>query len=255
VLQPDARYLLLDARFASTEELAALAERCGAVVVGPFWAFDRLAPPGRLTGLAPRRRAPHGFERYFVSGLHDLQWVEESPLYDWELRDHFAESAPPPAEREARHPDELRLLHNAALARGDRANAEALLGQLLRDADRSVAVKFSDGTELLGVSRERLTYRIWMRAAGPAPSARRFRVFSRVSRRPALSLVPRDSRLREVGLESPIPQTRWKSGYIYCLSFDLLARPGREDLLASFWGEGAPHAVGRVEPITLARAQ
>jgi hypothetical protein len=252
--RPDARYFLLDSRFANEEELGGLSLSYGAAVVGPFWAFDRLAPPGKLTGWALRRRGPRGFERYFLSGLHDLQWVEESPLHTWEVQDHFGVTAPP-AEREAHDSDELRLLHNAALARGNAGAAAALSEQLLRDADRSVALKYSDGTELLGVTRERLTFRVWIRAAGPAPRPRRFRVFSRVSRRPVASLVPRDSQLREVGLESPIPQTRWKSGYIYCLSFDLLGRPGREDLLASFWGDDAPHAVGRIEPITLARAQ
>ncbi len=261
VLGRDARYFLLDARFTDADQLDALSQSYGAAVLGPFWAFDRLAAPGELTGLALRRRAPQSWERYVISGLHDLHWVERSGLHDWEVHDHFgvaaaaALAAPPASESAARDADDLRLLHNAALARGDAVRAEALLGALLRDADRSVAAKYSDGTELLGIARERLTFRIWFRAAGPAPSARRFRIFSRVSRRPLVSLVPRDSQLREVGLQSHIPQSRWKAGYIYCLSFDLLGRPGREDLLASFWGDDAPHALGRVEPITLARAQ
>ncbi len=249
------RYFLLDARFADEDLLQRLTQTFGANVAGPFWAFDRLSKPGAMHGFAVRRRAPNGLERYFVSGTHDLYWVEPGALQDWELRDHFGAASELPAAIEARDLDDVRLLHNLAVARGDAAGAAALLERLLRTADRSVAVSYDDGTQLIGVTRERLAFRVWFRAAGPAAAPRRFRVFSRVSQRLPWSLVPRDAQLREVGLESPVPETRWKRGYVYCLAFDLLERPGREDLVASFWGDGAPHARGRFEPIVLARAQ
>jgi 4-amino-4-deoxy-L-arabinose transferase-like glycosyltransferase len=253
---PDQRYYLVDARFSDDSWLQALLDSFGAHVAGPFWAFDRQLLAGDVRGFAVRRRPPQDAERYFVSAFHDLHWIEPSSLVSWEVLDHFGrEPAPVPALGETHDADDLRIAHNLAVARGDGARAATLLARLLEKAEPAAQVRYDDGTELLGVTRQQRSFRVWFRASGPAPEPRRFRVFSRVSRPLAWSLVPRDAQLREVGLEAAIPQTRWKRGYVYCLAFDLLERPGAEDLLGSFWGEAAARAIGRAEPLTLWRAR
>ncbi len=249
---PD-RFYLLDARFAERAELLGLAASFRADVVGPFWAFDRGRPPGSLHGFALRQRAATGWERYWRAGLHDIYSVEPSALHTWELREHLGQPNPPPGGAPARDFEDQRILHNLAVAQGEAGLATSRLAALLRGADQNPATDYADGTQLLGVLRERRTLRMLFRASGPAAHAQKFRVFSRVRLALSWSLVPRDSQPREVGLQSPMPRTLWKEGYLYSLTFELLERPGSEELYGGFTGQGAPIALGRTEPIVIAR--
>jgi len=247
------RFYLLDARFAEGAELKRLAATFQADVVGPYWAFDRALPVGPPHGFAIRRRAPLGWERYFISGVHDLYAVEPSALHAWEAQDHFAQPAGLPKTSSPKDAEELRILHNLALSRGDAGAAAERLAELLRGADLGVATDYDDGTQLLAILREPRQFRILFRAARPPAHQQQFRVFSRVSRPKRWSLVPRDTQPREVGLQSSIPRPLWKKGYVYSLAFELLPRPGFEELYGAFSGPYAPKAQNRAEPLVLAR--
>jgi len=248
------RYFLLDSRFSESSELRRLAQTFRVTAVGPFWAVDRGAGQGPIDGYTALRRPPSGFEWYWLSGVHDLRQVEPDPFVTWELRDHLGQTPNPQPQKSPDTDDRRRIAHNLAVQNGDPALAEKLLSKLLSGADRSVATRYDDGTELLGMKYEESASRVltlYFRAGEPSQRDTPFAIHSRVTKQRAWSMVVADSQIREVGLPSHLPRGLWKRGFIYTSVTEILKRPGRELFFGSFRGAQAPRALGRREPLTL----
>lgn len=235
------RYFLLDPRFTSLEELRSVAHHFGVVAVGPYWFVDRARKASGFEAYRITLREPSLFEAYFVQGSHALRSIEPDPWAAWELADHFGESPLDPPSVEPNTLEELRIAHNAALARDDHPRARALEARL-KEGSRDVRCAFENGIELVAVhfepgSTDLLT--VTLRANNPPPDSSSFRIHSVVEEAPALSLTPLDPTVREVGMPSVIPHALWKPGYLYSSVTEVMKRPGRERFVAHFARTGA----------------
>ncbi len=182
--------------------------------------------------------------------------MRPDPWYTWELRDEFGQTPnptppfdPPPASL-----DDLRIAHNAAIATGDVARADALQAQLVARIDVTSATKYTDGTLLLG---ERYTpgvapvLDLFFQAAGPASAEDlQYDIQALMESAPLLSLVAADNRPKATGMFLTIPPKFWKAGYIYASHTEIRHRPGRERFIGFFIG--GPEAT-RPRPVDGAR--
>jgi len=140
-----------------------------------------------------------------------------------------ARTGKPPAREEL---EEMRIAHNAEVARGDDAAAQQDQAKIAQWLDRSVATSFSEGVELLGV---RVTggveprLEIWFKSKGdPTLGDASFNVRSSVEARESFSLIPPDPTDREMAFPSTIPTKLWRSGFVYETDVVLNHRIGRE---------------------------
>ncbi|HVJ14346.1 MAG TPA: glycosyltransferase family 39 protein [Polyangiaceae bacterium] len=245
------RFYLVDARFASAEELDVLIDRHSVTVLGPFWFVDRNAAR-RLQTLRIARREPGPLERFFVLGSHAAREVEADPWSAWELTVHFQEVAVAPPRSEPVTFEELRIAHNQALSAGEEARATALLARLLQGTDRASRCRYADGSELLAVRYEQGAsdvLSVYLKAGEARGTALkddelRFGMEAIVEDAPAWSTVMADPVIRDVGLPSTIPIRRWRPGFVYSSITEVLKRPGRERFVAGFRGSQAPSPEG-----------
>ncbi len=245
--QSGERYFMLDARFSSSDDLAAVLHNYSPELIGPFWFVDRQKPRAALAAHRIARREPSLWESYFVVGSHALRQIEPDPWLAWEAIDHFGEGAAPTPHAPPVDSEALRAAHNQALATGDAARAEALLQKLLRGTDQSARCRYSDGSELLGVRFERGAtdvLSVYLRAGGVHADGCRFGIESIVEAPPPWSLVPADPVQRDVGMPPMIAPASWKAGYVYSTVTELMKRPGRERFVGGFRGPGAPAPEG-----------
>jgi hypothetical protein len=236
------RYFLLDARFTNADELRSLAKNYAIVAVGPFWFIDRARGHAPFEAYRIVRREPGALEAYFVQGSHALRDIEPDPWAAWELSEHFGEHQVEPPSTVPEDLEQLRIAHNAALARGDEARARELLSRLTQEASLP-SCAYDDGTRVAAVHFERGSSDVLtvLLEAGPASSGdRRFRIDSTVEAPPVFSLTPKDPTLREVGLPTVVPPALWKPRYLYSSVTEVLKRPGRERYFGRFVGAGAP---------------
>jgi 4-amino-4-deoxy-L-arabinose transferase-like glycosyltransferase len=229
------RYFAVDARFADSTRLRTVSQASAALVLGPFFLFDRARPVGPAEVLNVVRREPSLFERLFVSTNHSIHELVPDPFHTYEVRDYLAQSPNPPPGLEPKTLEQLRIAHNIAYSRGDIDGAQALRERLSSSLDRRPATEYKDGTQLLGVELRREAsdlLSIYFESSGPADQ--RFVVQSRLEAKARGSLIPIDKRVTEVGVPSFPPRDAWRPSYLYSVVIELLRRPGRERFVGSW---------------------
>ncbi len=226
------QYFLVDPRFVTADtELSALAGKFAITAVGPYWVIDRSKPMAPITGYVFQRREPSWLEWCFDQAHDPIFTIQKSAYHAWELRDTYGQTPNPAPHGPLLTRDARRVAHNIAVENGDKALADKLEKELLADLDRSVAVHYSDGTELLGQIYDkgvapRLT--LYFKAAGPSQSPMEFEIRSEVEKKKTWSWVPADDTVRVVGMPFSIPTSFWKAGYIYTSVTEIRKRPGTE---------------------------
>jgi len=231
------RYYVADMRFMSVAEQDLLARSHALTAIGPYLALDRASAPGALTAFAIERFAPSAFEAYWVSSSHAQRRVAPDPFLTWELRDRFNVTPNPPPASPPQSSEQLRVMHNIAVARGDAAEAARWLALLLAGTDPRHAQEFENGNALLATRLESgtsLVCTVYFRAAGPDPSEPELALRSQVTRAPAGSWVAPDETLAEVGMPFAIPTSRWKPGYVYASITEIIRRIGSERWYGTF---------------------
>ncbi|MEB2310286.1 MAG: glycosyltransferase family 39 protein [Sorangiineae bacterium] len=247
------RYYVTDARMLGAKDQRAMVERFHVQAVGPIWfvAYDDAAAP--LDALALETEKPSLWQWYLRHGNDPIYRVTPSALRTWELRYHFDQPGEPPVGPPARTLEELRILHNAALAREDTARAEALERELEQRLDVRPAADFTDGTRLLGVSFDPTArcLAILFKASETPPASATFGVLSYVEKPMPWSLVPPDPKARVVGARFELGPALWKPGFIYAAEMEVRPRPGTESWYGAWRGAGAPRPSGGASRILL----
>ncbi|MBK9261968.1 MAG: hypothetical protein IPM54_19455 [Polyangiaceae bacterium] len=219
----------MSSRFASEEQLAAVASRFHVTAVGQFWHVDPRKPPAPIDAFSFAEREPSLFEWMFVSATEPVRTIVPDPWLTWELRTHWKQDATVPEGLPTTF-DEQRITHNIAVAHGDEAGAAANLARMKQQL-RPVSAAFEGGPEIVGVRMiEGVSPRldIVFRAPGPMPLASSMVVRSRVIERARGSLTMADPTLREVGQPLSIPPSRWRKGFLYVNPVWIVKRPGTE---------------------------
>ncbi len=231
------RYYVADQRFMDATEQEALAAQFALTAIGPYLAVDREQARGSLSAFAVQRDEPSALQSYWLSGTHAGREIVPDPYLSWEMRDRFGLAPNDPPSALPANFEQLRVAHNIAVAQGDRVAAERWLGQLLTGCDRSHATTFSDGDALLGTRLEHgasLVLSVYFRASGPDPSEPDLVMHSALDSAPSGSLVPRDTRVADVGMPFAIPASRWKTGYVYASITEIIRRIGSERWYGTF---------------------
>ena len=229
------RYFALDGRFADSTQLRRFAQSSAAEVVGPFFLFDRTRKAGPVRVFNIARREPAPLERLFRSTHHSIHEVVTDPFHAYEVRDYLAEAPNPAPTARPETLEQLRVAHNIAYARGDIVRARSLRDALVGALDRTPAIEYQDGTQLLGVSLERGAsdvLSVYFESSGPADQ--RFVVQSRLEAPPKGSLLPLNRTVKEVGVPSFPPRDAWRPSFLYSVVIEILRRPGRERFMGSW---------------------
>jgi len=226
------QYFLIDTRFASSgKELKSLADTFAVTAVGPYWVVNRGSPRSAIKGYVFQRREP-GFFEWCLYQAHDpIYTIQRDAYQTWELRDTYRQKPNPSPRGPLLTREQRRIAHNMAVESGDKALAAKLEQEILTDLDRSVATRYNDGTDFLGMIYDkcvapRLT--LYFKASGPEPGDLEFSIRSKVERKKALSWVPADDKVRVVGMPFSIPTGLWKPGFIYTSVTEIRKRPGQE---------------------------
>jgi Dolichyl-phosphate-mannose-protein mannosyltransferase len=234
----NSQYYVLDCRFVFGKELASFAQRWHVEAYGPYWFVDRGAGKGNVDGFTLVGREPKLWEWYFVQGNDPIYHQEADPYFTWELRQHFAQS-PNPAPSEAPNTyEQKRIAHNLAVANGDIALADRLLGEMVGELDRTPAVDYADGTRLLGVrvtSGVAPKLEVYFLASRPIAPDAMYYITSQVTEVKRWSWVPAPSRTRSVGMPFEMPTSLWQKGFVYRSVSEIRARPGTE-VFIGYWG-------------------
>jgi hypothetical protein len=227
----DDRYFIADMAFVSSADQHKIASQFRLDVVGQFAMADRVGPNAPAQGYVFDVREPNAIEWYLANGVDPVRTVRADAWYTWELRDTFGQAPNPAPPGEPTTLDEIRIAHNVAVESGDEARADRYAAALTAQIARSVATKFSDGTMLLGERYVRgvaPVLEVYFQAAGPAEYEYQFDLESVVQRRPLLSLLAADDRVRTLGRPMfPAPKD-WKAGFIYASRTEIRKRPGQE---------------------------
>jgi Dolichyl-phosphate-mannose-protein mannosyltransferase len=250
------RYYVADMRFMTANEQEALADNFSVTALGSFLTVDRAEPKGQFRAFAVQRYEPSLLQAYWVSSSHALRRVVPSPFITWELRDRFELNPNDPPTTEPTTFEEMRIMHNVAVARGDKASEKRWLDALLAGGDQSSRRAFADGDELLGSRLERgasFVYSVYFLAAGPDASEPELEMHSVVEAAPHGSLVAKDDTVAEVGMPFAIPASRWKRGYVYASVTEVIRRIGRERWYGTFRLAREAGAHGSSPPFELLR--
>jgi hypothetical protein len=134
---------------------------------------------------------------------------------------------------------DLRVAYNAALDRGDTAEAARLFALLSSAIDGRFAADFTGGLRLLG---RRVTQgaapllELWVQAKEKLTEDVRFTVTSTMHGREALSFLPADPTPQSVALAPRVPSSMWVPGFVYELDVVIQHRPGREHWTGAWLG-------------------
>lgn len=226
------QYFAADSRFVSSAAvLKDLAAGFAVKAVGPYWVIDRGEPTSPIEGYVFQRREPGFFEWCFFQAHDPIYAVQRDAYLTWELRDAFGQTPNPAPHGPLLTREERRIAHNIAVESGDKALAAKLGQELAADIDHSIAMRYNDGTELLGMTYEkgvapRLT--LYFKASGPESGGLEFSIRSKVEKKKTLSWVSADDKVRVVGMPFTVPSSLWKSGFIYTSVTEIRKRPGLE---------------------------
>ena len=229
---------LLDSRFTSEPELSAASKKFHIVVVGSVWIIHPREPFAPMDVSSLTSREPGAIEWALFSASEPVRTIVPDAWATWESRVHFDQPASPPDEP-PRTFEQKRIAHNAAIARGDTAQAEALLADVL-GALRPLDATYEGGLSILGVMTTTtsvspsLTF--VFRAPGPLPSGSGLAVRSKVVARAKLSLTMADPTTRELAPPLSLPPARLRPGFLYSLVVPIVKRPGTEVFQVSALG-------------------
>jgi hypothetical protein len=231
------RYFVANLAFVNAADQQKLAAQFHLVEVGQYALVDRAAPWAPADGYVLDSREPTPLEWYFVSGVDPILSVRPDPWTTWEVREQFSQGPNPAPASEPRILEELRIAHNVAVAANDSERADALEAKLVAQLEVYPATKFTDGTQLLGVRfvpgvAPRLE--VYFEAAGPTPDEDQFDIESFVQRRPIVSLLAGDERVRTIGRPLVPPPKLWKPHFVYVDRTEIRQRPGQEMYLGFF---------------------
>jgi len=234
-------------------------------VIGDAWIVDQREPPAPLDAYALDEREPNALEWLLFAGTEPVRTIgaNPDPLLTWEWRTHVGQAVSPESLpttlplRPGKKPDggeleDMRILHNAAIARGAAAEAEQWRSRITATLDRSAAASFTEGVDLMGV---RLTggveprVEIWftLRAGEGALGDASFNVRSTVEARAALSLIPPDPIDREMAFPPAMPTKLWRPGFIYETEVVLNHRIGRERYQGAWHARDSSRPPARID--------
>jgi hypothetical protein len=230
-----------------TDEQLRIAASAHVEAYGDAWVVDQRMGPGPIDAWKVAEREPNLLEWLMYGGWEPMRSIDPAPdpLATWEWRIHFGQQAIAPTAQGRASLDDLRILHNFAVSKGDSDRAAELQKQILTRLDDTVTANFDQGVRLIGV---RLTDGVrpcleaWFEASGPTAGRAAFTVRSLVEAPERLSLIPADSTERDMGVLPPRISTKlWRPGFLYKIDVVLNHRIGRE----RYWGywasqDGAP---------------
>jgi hypothetical protein len=259
-VREEERYWIGDLAFLHAGDQQKLAGQCQLKVVWEWALCDKAAPMGPLDAYVFDSREPNPLEWYLVSPVEPVRAVRPDPWRTWELRDTFGQSPNPTPTQTPVTTEELRVAHNAALATGNTELAARYKADLQPRLESFPSTKFTDGTMLLGdhyTPGASPTLEVYLEAAGPTPDEDQFDLESMVVRRPIVSIVGRDDRIRTLGRPMVPPPKLWKPGFIYVSRTVIRQRPGREVFVGFFTAPEKAHppvpldGSGKVRLLTL----
>jgi hypothetical protein len=197
--------------------------------------------PGPLDAFSEGEHEPNVFQWMFVNNVEPVREITTTPdeFETWEWRVHLDQPATPPSRAPVTL-DETRIAHNAAVARGDAAEAQRLLAQIRGELVREVETQYEDDHELMGVRVThgvKPTLEIWFRAGGPTTHDSIFAVRSSIVKKNPLSLVPIDTVDREMAWPPALSSKLWKAGFVYKFEAVLNHRIGLERYFGA-WRNG-----------------
>lgn len=228
-----------DVRFLSESDREALLGRYEVTTVGPYWML-RAGPAPRLSAHRFDTREPSPWEWYFLSGNEPVRTVAPDPFGAWEIAAHRGLALPDLPE--ASTPDQHRIAHNAAVAKGDTVEAERHFAALAA-AGKTIDAAFDDGTKIslvLGGRGVDPRLFVLVMPAGPLAAGVKLSVTSQVTEPPAWSTTMADPTVREHAYPFTIGPQRFRAGFLYAAEVAYRRRPGRDTLRASLTGAGAP---------------
>jgi hypothetical protein len=208
-------------------------------VYGPTWVVDQREPPAPIEVYSMNEREPNPFEWLVFGGTEPMRKLGTAPdpWLTWEQRMHLGMDAPQPSG-EPHTLDEIRIAHNAAIARGDGPAAARWRQRIDDKLDRSVTAHYDRGVNLIGV---RLTDGVeprietWFECTGPMGDGA-FNVRSTMEKQARFSLIPPDPTDREMALGPLLPTKLWRVGMIYETHAVLNHRIGLERYFGH-WGQ------------------
>jgi hypothetical protein len=245
----------------ATDEETRIAAEAHVEVYGDAWVVNQVAGPGPIDAWKVVEREPNPFEWLLYGGWEPMRSIGPSPdpLSTWEWRVHFGQAATVPALQDPSALDDMRIVHNVAVSRGDTARVAELRQRILGLVDHTVTATFDEGIRLIGV---RLTHGVrpcieaWFEASGPTTGRAAFAVRSVVEAPARFSLIPADTTERDMGvLPPPISTKLWRAGFLYKINVVLNHRIGRErywGAWSSLDGAPAPSRIDAASPLVLA---
>lgn len=246
------RYSLFDARFAAPTAMT-WSVRSRTTVVGPFWLVDLEAQPDALRIFGFEETKPSWLQRFFVQAHDPIRRIVEDPYRTWEYRHHLAVSPNPEPEGLDRS-DQIRVLHNVLIAKGDVEGARRVRGQIESQLEKRSARGFSGGLQLIGhrmIPGILPRLEVYFLAAGSVGPNTFFDVRSRMLSAPKFSFVVRDDKVKSYGVGFEIHPSLWKAGMIYASTIELRGRPGVESFYAIWIGPQSPRPSEGIEEIPL----
>jgi hypothetical protein len=248
---PGSRALILDSRTTPLGDLRTAASRFHVHAVGPYWLIDRREPAAPLDGYAFDEREPSFLERWTQGNTEPVRTVRADPWVAWEWRALLGQPATPPNSVPVTA-DEIRIAHNAAVARGDAPAAAAFRGELAARFNLPLHARYDNQTELIGgiqVSGAQRSITLYF-VAGRFSSDTKFSVQAKVIAPPFLSTLPMDPAELDLALPPRWPTSLWLPGQIYSVKLVTRKRPGQERLRGG-WA-GAPRRIDAGGPVEIA---
>jgi hypothetical protein len=246
------RHVIFDARFATpTAQMWAIQSQT--TVVGPFWLVDTEARPSEFRVFGFEEKQPSFLQRMFVQAHDPIRRVVEDPHRTWEYRHHL-NLTPNPEPPGLDGKDQLRLLHNVLVAKGDAEGAARVRVELESLLEKRSARDFEGGLKLMGhrvidgIVPKLEVYFLAARSVGPEAF---LDVRSRIVAAPVWSFVVRDNKVKHYGVGFEIHPSLWKAGMIYVSSVEVRPRPGKERFYAVWTGNQRPRPSEGVEEIPL----
>jgi hypothetical protein len=230
-IPPGARTYVLDAHATTVADMRAAASRYHVNAVGSFWLIDPREPHAPLTGYSFAEHEPSILERLSLGWVEPVREVVPDPFVTWEWRTMMGQAAPAPTDT-PRTLEQIRIAHNIAVARGDKAGAARWRAALTARFDVPVHATFENQTELMGGVRHRGAERgfTYYFLAGVFKQDLKFTVHGRVTAPPRLSTLPADTTDLDYAPNPAWPTTLWIPGGIYSYHVIIRKRPGTERL-------------------------
>jgi hypothetical protein len=229
------RLYMIDTSQITVDELRTALANFRVTVVGSYWFLDREAPAG-IDGFSFREREPSLGEWLLYGGTEPTRTIVPDPWVEWEWRSLLGTGAFPPQGTAPTTFEQIRIAHNAAVAAGDRANADRLEKQLVAGLELPAKATWNNGTTLLGAHHHRGAQRslTLLFRAGAFPGRAKFSVTAKVLRRAKLSTLALDSATIETAPAPAPPTDLWRVGHLYAVRVPYRKRPGSERLEGRF---------------------